>query len=841
MRAARSSPLLLAALPAALLAVSLGAQQPVRVTPIIAPKAISTDDALLLTHFNFSVSGDSNTCAAGGRIIHVRTPLPGGWEAGPTAAGLTFDNPAGFAVDAARRLYVADRDNRRLVRMDDVAGTGWTALTGNGSDQLSFPGTRSACFQSNYGTADVAVDATGRIYVASSSPHRLIRVDNMSGTGWTTFELPGSNYFSARYVELDAQGRVYLADNQKQRIIRINDMTGAGLVTLGSAGNGVGQFNQPAGMAFDAQGRLYIADEYNHRIVRVNDMTGAGWTTFGSFGTAVGHFAAPHGIDLDSRGRIYVTDTSGYRIVRIDSMDGAGWVTFGNKEFVGRELNLQAAKFLMPVGAGPVMPYRNFFPYVPAGADIRTSVFAVNAGATPATTTLTFQQPTAESTAAGSCRGACFTEWPVTIDGAAAATIARGVAGRGVGTVTASTTASTTGYAWLEAASHVAGVALVQSISAGAVASQAAWAAAHPTDHATIPVDNRNGARTAYVIANPHPGGTEPNGPTGVPDGWSVTFTMTLRSKVGTVVDEQRFYTPTGLRRYEYASDRFAAAGDGFEGTIEIDTRRNGLTKFTTTAMRQNGTSALSAVPVFLNQDVPTRIPGLGTDSVYYGPDGSTLTHPVFADGGGYQSSVTLWNPNDTAVTATVEFLDTNGDPVRLPIAGTSRSSLAVSLPARGIETLATGGTETTTSWATVRVTSASQVRSAVFVRTNADGRVVSEALVSSTPGLRKSAVLVTNAGATRSGFALSNPSGAVAVATFRLRNSDGELAGELAMNVPARGRLAQLVTDLFPGASGFEGTLEVDAGASVLSVIGLRYDSADSSVFTTIPAVHLP
>lgn len=215
--------------------------------------------------------------------------------------------------------------------------------------------------------------------------------------------------------------------------------------------------------------------------------------------------------------------------------------------------------------------------------------------------------------------------------------------------------------------------------------------------------------------------------------------------------------------------------------------------------MRQNGASAFSTVPVFLNQDVPIRIPGLGLNSVYYGAGGSTLTHPVIADGGRFQSSLVLWNPGDVAVTTTAEFLDTIGNPVPLPIAGATRTSLAVSLPARGIETLATGGTDATTSWASVRVTSASQVRSAVFLRTTADGQVVSEALVPATPGLRKLAVLVTNTGMSRSGFALRNPSGAVAVATFRLRNSDGQLAGELAMNVPARGRLAQPGDGPFP------------------------------------------
>ena len=376
----------------------------------------------------------------------------------------------------------------------------------------------------------------------------------------------------------------------------------------------------------------------------------------------------------------------------------------------------------------------------------------------------------------------------------------------------------------------------MQTLSGGSVASSAAWTSAEPSDHVTLYVDNRNGGRTYYVVANPHPGGTEPRGPN-AQDGWSASFNLTLRNTRGAVVDVRRVYLPSGAQIGEYASDRFAAAGDGFEGTIEVDTSSLGGMKVEAIGVHyaNAGSNALSAAPVFSNEDVPTD------GGVYYGPGGSALTHPLLGDGGGYQSSLVLWNPGDVAIAATAEFLDAVGNPVPLPIAGATRSSVAVSLPARGVETLATSGTEATTSWASVRVTSARQVRSAVFLRTVVNGRVSSEALVPSTPSLRKSAVLVTNAGDTRSGFAISNPSSAVAVATFRLRSSDGQLAGELAMNVPARGRLAQMVTDLFPGAAGFEGSLEVDAGEGTLSVIGLRYDSADSTVFTTLPAIHLP
>ncbi len=75
------------------------------------------------------------------------------------------------------------------------------------------------------------------------------------------------------------------------QIIRIDDISGRNVVQFGSFGNGVGQFNQTAGIAFGARGRIYIADEYNHRLVRIDDMTGVGWTTYGSYGGGVGQFS----------------------------------------------------------------------------------------------------------------------------------------------------------------------------------------------------------------------------------------------------------------------------------------------------------------------------------------------------------------------------------------------------------------------------------------------------------------------------------------------------------------------------------------------------------------------
>ncbi len=91
---------------------------------------------------------------------------------------------------------------------------------------------------------------------------------------------------------------IFVVDAGNNRIVRMNDMTGAGWTTLGgpAAGGGTNQFKAPGGVFVDTAGRIYVADAGNHRLVRVNDMTGAGWTTLGSSGNGKGQFNGPRAI-----------------------------------------------------------------------------------------------------------------------------------------------------------------------------------------------------------------------------------------------------------------------------------------------------------------------------------------------------------------------------------------------------------------------------------------------------------------------------------------------------------------------------------------------------------------
>src|SRR5207244_5665607 len=85
-------------------------------------------------------------------------------------------NHGRLSIDAAGIIYVMDTGNTRLVRMDYLNGTNWTTFSGIGSGVGEF---------AQY-VAPVAFDASGRIYVADTGNKRIVRMDDMNGTNWTT-------------------------------------------------------------------------------------------------------------------------------------------------------------------------------------------------------------------------------------------------------------------------------------------------------------------------------------------------------------------------------------------------------------------------------------------------------------------------------------------------------------------------------------------------------------------------------------------------------------------------------------------------------------------------------
>lgn len=207
--------------------------------------------------------------------------------AGQALAGLAdglggiakFNTPYGLTVDKQDHLYVADSENHVIRRIDPQGNV--TTFAGTGSQGYQDGPTTTARFNEPYG---LAFDSVGNLYIADRGNHRIRRIDaqgivsTVAGTGnsgysdgaalQAEFDRPAS-------VVLDAQGNLFVVDQNNQRIRQI-DPTGkvTTLAGTGDAGFQDGplsqaQFNDPFGIAIDASGLLYIGDRENHNIRRI--------------------------------------------------------------------------------------------------------------------------------------------------------------------------------------------------------------------------------------------------------------------------------------------------------------------------------------------------------------------------------------------------------------------------------------------------------------------------------------------------------------------------------------------------------------------------------------------
>ena len=284
---------------------------------------------------------------AGGTITTVAGNGTGGFSGDNGAATVArLGSPTGVAVDAAGNLYIALQSYQRIRKVD--AGGTITTVAGNGT--AGFSGDNGAATAASLsGPAGVAVDAAGNLYIADRTNQRIRKVDaggtitTVAGNGTAGFSGDNGAATAASLsgpagVAVDAAGNLYIADRTNQRIRKVD--AGGTISTV--AGNGAVGFSgdngaataaslfYPIGVAVDAAGNLYIADQSNGRIRKVDAdgtiTTVAGNGTTGSAGDGGAATAAslgsPTGVTLDAAGNLYVADQSSQRIRKIGPVGG---------------------------------------------------------------------------------------------------------------------------------------------------------------------------------------------------------------------------------------------------------------------------------------------------------------------------------------------------------------------------------------------------------------------------------------------------------------------------------------------------------------------------------------
>ena len=260
---------------------------------------------------------------------------------GGAAVAAQLSSPYGVAPDGAGNLYIADRNNNRI-RKVDAAGV-ITTVAGDGRRGYGGDGGAAVAAQLNFPTG-VAPDGAGNLYIADRNNNRIRKVDaagaitTVAGDGTQGFGGDGGAAVAAQLnlptvVAPDGSGNLYVADRNNNRIRKVD---AAGVITtvagdgaFGYGGDGgaavAAQLNRPTVVAPDGAGNLYVADWYNHRIRKVDAagaiITVAGDGTLGYNGdggvSTKAQLNYPTGVAPDDLGNLYIADAGNDRIRRV--------------------------------------------------------------------------------------------------------------------------------------------------------------------------------------------------------------------------------------------------------------------------------------------------------------------------------------------------------------------------------------------------------------------------------------------------------------------------------------------------------------------------------------------
>ena len=276
----------------------------------------------------------------------------------------------GIAISPNGDIYIARRAHNVISRIDskgmltNVAGSGHSGYSGDCGSALKA--------KMNV-PAGLAFDGKGNLYIADRANHRVRKVNKkgiittVAGNGTAGFSGDGGPATKASLnlpsgIVVDNQGNLYIADRSNNRV-RVVNSKGIIKTFAGNGQNGYHGDNMPAvkatldkpfGLALDKHNNLYIADRGNNRVRKV-DSSGmissvagdGGFYYIGDNGPAYrASIAGPTGIAVDDEGNIFIADRQNNRIRMVDKLGmirtimGTGQQDYNGDSELARETNL---------------------------------------------------------------------------------------------------------------------------------------------------------------------------------------------------------------------------------------------------------------------------------------------------------------------------------------------------------------------------------------------------------------------------------------------------------------------------------------------------------------------
>ena len=257
-----------------------------------------------------------------------------GFVDGPGASA-RFSAPHGIACDHNGNIYIADRFNNSIRKINSSGTVSTFAGTGSvgGTDG---PGSAASFYEPRA----VACDSSGNVYVADTRNYKIRKitpsgvVTTIAGTG--TFGTTNGPALVSQFgfptgICVTPDGTtIYVADHNTHVIRKIfnsqvSDLAGIAYIAGSNDGNNsTATFSHPVGIHLDNNGNILVADEWNNIIRQVspsgNVVTIAGKGIAGSADgpAATATFNYPEDVSTDNNGNIYITDGGNNTIRKIN-------------------------------------------------------------------------------------------------------------------------------------------------------------------------------------------------------------------------------------------------------------------------------------------------------------------------------------------------------------------------------------------------------------------------------------------------------------------------------------------------------------------------------------------
>ncbi len=760
---------------------------------------------------------------------------------GGAATSASLNGPRGVAVDPAGNVYIADRGNSRIRKVDTVGLI--STIAGNGTS--GFSGDGGLATAASFDAWSLAVDVSGNLYITDPRNHRVRKVNTagiistVAGDGGDIFGGDGGPATATSVLPVDIfvdpGGNLYLADAS----YRVRKVNGDGIITT-IACNGTSGFTGDGGpataascapyrVARDSAGNLYVADGSSRRIRKVSAAgiitTVAGRGTGQSSGdggpATLAELIQPLGVAVDPAGNVYIADEGSNRIRKVNTAGIISTIAGNGKQgFNGDGGPATSASLYEPSGVA-VDPAGNV--YIADAGNLR--IRKVDTAGT--ITTIAGNGKEGFSGDGGPAPSAELT-FPVevAVDPAGNVYIADEGSNR-IRKVNTAGTISTIAGNGKDGFNGDGGPATSASLNDPRGVAVDAAGNVYISDRGNNRIRKVDTAGIISTIAGNDKEGFSGDG------GLAISASLSAPREVAVDAAGNVYISDAGnfrIRKVNPAGVISTVAGRGTPG-------------FT-----GDGGPASSA------QLVPRGV-AVGVQADLYIADGSLRIRRVdnlglprvgsfaqIASGAGWKTTIVLVNLSSIAVSARVNFYGDSGNPLILPLvladgSGTASSSIDLSMQARGSAVLQSEASTSSVSLGWAEIEASGPLNGYAIFRQRLPGLPDSEATTPlETIAPSSMAFFFDNVAGFQTGIAVVNLSASETTVTAVFRDENGLQLGSSQFSIPRSGHSSFFLNSRFPTTANRRGIVEFQNQSGITGV-GLRFSPSLS--FTSVPVIR--